>query len=515
MSYDVRMTKGSAPSREYELKFAIDPGAYDAVMAHPLLADVPSAARALSSTYFDTPDDRLRREHVSLRLREGEPGGTVQTLKSAPSSIVDRSEWEQPISGARPDTALLGETPLKPLLDEVDAALVPRFTVEVKRDVFPLRRGDDEVEAAIDRGTIRADGGALAISELELESKAGEPAAVFDLARDLVRDLPLVLSLESKAERGFAVANASIGKPVKALALNIDPNLTRAAAFEAIVQACLAAVTHNSALIGGADDGEAVHKTRIALRRLRAIIELFRPSLRRRKLQPLERDIKWAASRLGDARDADVLQQSYVDPVVKAGQVEGAGAVAALMLGQRMRAHEALREALASPRWRLLLVELLAFSINGVRRAQRRRGWRGFARRRLSAHRRQLARDSSRFSRLSTEALHDVRKAAKMLRYDLELLAPVAGLGGTDASVVRLSGALETLQDSLGIVQDEASAREALGHALKSARRPAGLSRETWRAATREIMPRGGGRGKLMRRAEKAARRLARPVAFR
>ena len=509
------MTRGALPGREYELKFAIGPEGYDAVVAHPLLADAPCAARALSSTYFDTPDDRLRREHVSLRLREGGAGGTVQTLKQAAGSIVDRAEWEQQISGARPDTALLGETPLKPLLDAVDSALVPRFTVEVTRDVFPLRRGLDEVEAALDRGTIRADSRALAISELELESKAGQPSAVFDLARHLVRDLPLTLSLESKSERGFAVANHRIGKPVKALALPVDPAITRAAAFETIVQACLAALTHNAALIGGAEDGEAVHKTRISLRRLRAVLGLFRPSLRRRRLRPLERDIKWAAARLGDARDADVLQEAYVAPAVQASRVEGAGALAALMMGRRTRAHEALGEALASPRWRLLLVELLAFSIDGVRRSQRRRGWRGFVRGRLREHRSELARRTRRFSRLSTEALHDVRKSAKMLRYDLELLAPVQGLGGDGRRVGRLTGSLEQLQDTLGILQDEASARDKLDEAFAGARRPAGLSRKAWRAAVRDFVPREGGGGKLMRKASEAARQLRRPVAFR
>ena len=509
------MTKDAPPSREYELKFAIGPEGYDAVVAHPLLAAAPCAARALSSTYFDTPDDRLRREHVSLRLREGEAGGTVQTLKQASGSIIDRAEWEQPVSGVRPDTALLGGTPLKPLLDEVDSTLVPRFTVEVTRDIFPLRRGPDEVEAALDRGTIRAESRALAISELELESKAGQPAAVFDLARHLVRDLPLTLSLQSKAERGFAVANQSIGKPIKALALSIDPAITRAAAFEAIVQGCLAALTHNAALIGDAKDGEAVHKTRISLRRLRAVLALFQPSLRQRRFRPLERDIRWAAARLGDARDADVLQEAYVDPVVQAGKVDGAGALAALMMGRRTRAHDALGETLASPRWRLLLVELLAFSIDGVRRSQRRRGWRGFVRRRLSAHRRELSRDTRRFARLSTEALHDVRKSAKMLRYDLEMLAPIHGLGGDGHRVRRLAVSLETLQDTLGILQDEASARDKLRQAFAGARRPAGLSREAWRATARAIMPREGGGGRLLRKAGKAAAQLGRPVAFR
>lgn len=507
------------PGREYELKFAIDPSACEALVSHPVLV----AARRerelshLTSTYFDTPDEHLRRARVSLRVRTS-AAGTVQTLKAAAGSRVDRAEWEQPATGSRPDESFLRGTPLKPLFDEVNGTLTPRFTVEVTRATFPLRRGGAGIEAALDRGTIRADGRVLDVSELELESKRGRPTAVFDVARDLVRDLPLTLSLESKAERGFAVADRSFDKPIKSLALDLRPQMTRAQAFEAIVQGCLVALTHNAALIAGEDhgddDGEAVHKTRIALRRLRAAFALFQPCLRRKRRSALARDLKWASGKLGAARDADVLQTAHLAPAIREPHGAGLATLAGLVAARRTQAHGTLRRALASPRWRLLLVELLAFSIDGVRRQRRGHGYRGFVRRRLAAHRHGLGRRAKRFARLSAGDLHDMRKSAKSLRYDLEMLSGVRGLGGAPAA--RLADDLGSLQDSLGPIQDQAAARAMLDDAIAD-HRSAGVSRGALReaaVAARTLRPARGRDAKLLRKAGKVAQRLRRPVVF-
>jgi len=524
LSYDIAMTTtaevGVSDGREYELKFAIDPSACEALVSHPALKQAVRDQQLahLTSTYFDTPDERLRREHVSLRVRQSEGGGAVQTLKQASGSIVDRAEWERPVDGASPDPAFLRETPLKPLFEEIDGALAPRFTVDVTRTIFPLHQGEADIEAALDRGTIRAEGLAVDVSELELESKKGQQGAVFDVARELVRDLPLVLSLTSKSERGFAMAGLTLGRPTKALDLTLTAKMTREQAFASIVQACLAAITWNAALIAGENDGEAVHKTRIALRRLRAAIALFKPTLRKRRLAPLLREVKWAARKLGEARDADVLQATHIEPAAHDPLVTGAPALAALMRERRATAHAALRAALASSRWRLLLVNLLAFSLDGVRRSRRTRGYRGFVRGRLAALRGELAGQARRFSRLPPGALHEMRKSAKMLRYDLELFREVPKLGGHTKAYDRLLGDLESLQEILGEVQDGATAREHLHGAVLGRPRPSGTPPEVWRSAAsaaRLLSRRISSTSGHPRKAEKAARRLRRPIAFR
>ena len=502
--------------REYELKFSIDPSACEALVAHPVLVAAMRDRELahLSSTYFDTPDERLRRAHVSLRVRTSE-AGALQTLKAATGSMVDRAEWEQPATGSRPDDAFLRATPLKPLFEAIDGTLAPRFTVDVTRSTFPLLRGKAGIEAALDRGTICAGGRVLDVSELELESKRGRPDAVFDVARDLVRDLPLTLSLESKAMRGFAVADRSFDKPIKTLVLDLRPEMTRAQAFEAMTQACLLALTHNAALIAGEasgeSDGEAVHKTRISLRRLRAAFALFQPCLRGKRRDALMRDLRWASHKLGAARDADVLRDTYVGPAAREPRAAGVAALVTVLADRRTRAHATLLRALASRRWRMLLVELLAFSIDGVRRSHRPRGFRGFVRRRVATRRGALGRQAKRFARLSPRALHDMRKSAKTLRYDLEMLADLPGLSGK--RVARLVGDLGSLQDKLGLVQDRAAAQAMLDEAT-TRYRPAGVSRRAMREAVWALRPAALDDARLLRKAGHVARRLRRPVVF-
>jgi CHAD domain-containing protein len=55
------------------------------------------------------------------------------------------------------------------------------------------------------------------------------------------------------------------------------------------------------------EDIEGVHDMRVASRRLRAALELFRDVFPRRRLKPLLRQVKDLADALGEVRDTDVL----------------------------------------------------------------------------------------------------------------------------------------------------------------------------------------------------------------
>ncbi len=79
------MGLASAPL-EIELKLSIDPAAVASLRAHPALRAVAGGrARTarIVSTYFDTPDQRLRREGVALRLRRA-GRRWLMTVKGAP-----------------------------------------------------------------------------------------------------------------------------------------------------------------------------------------------------------------------------------------------------------------------------------------------------------------------------------------------------------------------------------------------------------------------------------------------
>src|SRR5258708_22748293 len=59
------------PPREIELKLAVQREHVDQLLRHPLLQRslAPARSERLSSVYFDTPDLRLARGDVTLRVR--------------------------------------------------------------------------------------------------------------------------------------------------------------------------------------------------------------------------------------------------------------------------------------------------------------------------------------------------------------------------------------------------------------------------------------------------------------
>ncbi|HTT78507.1 MAG TPA: CYTH domain-containing protein, partial [Stellaceae bacterium] len=150
----------------------------------------------LVSTYFDTPDHALARRGVALRVREKD-GHFVQTVKTGGAGAVSplaRGEWEDPIAGAAPDP----EAPETGRFFGLATArrLVPLFRTEVARRTIALSAAPEtEIEAAIDHGRIRASDRAVSepISEVELELRCGRPAALYDVALDLLGVAPVRL----------------------------------------------------------------------------------------------------------------------------------------------------------------------------------------------------------------------------------------------------------------------------------------------------------------------------------
>lgn len=515
----VGMESQVSEGREYELKFTIAQADIEHLIAHPLLKPTLHERRVtrLVSTYFDTPDASLRAARISLRTRLSDQGSS-QTLKRAGASFVDRDEWETEDDGARPNLAWLRRTPLAAFFEApVGEALDARFTVDVMRTTLALRHGDATIEGALDQGAIRADGRALPVNEFELELKGGSSDAVVAMARKLARDVPLVLSLASKAERGYGIVDLSWGCPTKTIPLLLEPGMSNATAFSAIVQGCLHALLVNAALIGvGNRDAEAVHATRIALRRLRAALDLFGPILRRKAASAIRRDVKWLADRLGAARDADVFA-AELEARAADETLPGAGALASVTRDPHDAAYDALREALASPRFRLLVLDLAAFSAAGLRRRRSGKPFAPFARRRLAKRRNALIRPRRRPSQLSTHELHDLRKDAKMLRYDLEFLDGMAS-GRERKRVVKLHDALSRLQQSLGIIHDQDALRAFLRDTIVPRGAPAGVTSADWkraRDAAEAIARSPTDRRRPLRSAMKAARVVARTDAFR
>jgi inorganic triphosphatase YgiF len=191
--------------REVELKFELAAEAGRKLPRTRLLRGVKPVTQPLRAIYFDTPDHRLAARGIALRVRrEGERW--VQTLKSgggANGGLHARDEIEAERPDASVDPRLFARTPLTAALRGAGTSLRPVFEVHVDRTTWTVKMGRrDRVEVALDRGHVRHGRKRTPIHELEIESKAGDPAAVFDAADRLLDHVALHPSSVSKAQRG-------------------------------------------------------------------------------------------------------------------------------------------------------------------------------------------------------------------------------------------------------------------------------------------------------------------------
>jgi triphosphatase len=168
----------------------------------------------LSNIYFDTPQLTLAASKSALRLRHS-PDGWLQTFKtvgSAANGLHSRHEWEMPVAGeALEIDALLrecDEPAAAQALREAAPQLIELFRTDFTRTLWQVSVDGSEVEAAIDQGNVLAEvNGELRrapISEIELELKSGDEAALHALSSELGKQIAgLVPENISKAQRGY------------------------------------------------------------------------------------------------------------------------------------------------------------------------------------------------------------------------------------------------------------------------------------------------------------------------
>lgn len=457
--------------REVELKLMMRPEDRVIVETMSCLRDALNEARhaTLRAVYFDTKDHALSKQRMTLRIRSSD-GKRVETLKRDAASGAERGEWEQETTRDVPDLALLREACFADLIaaEALEGQLGPVFEARVERVSFDLLEQGTRIEGALDTGHIEAEGRRLALCELELELKEGDRGALFDIARRLSATAPLRLGLISKAERGYRLAEGTWGGSVKGSKPRLAKGLTCLEAFQTLAFACLHDFMLNEAALLTDDEAEAVHQARVAVRRLRAAITLFRPMLADSAFERLREDLKWHADLLGEARDLDVFRETW--PRL-AGRVEE----------RRRAAHCAFSDALTTKRSRIFFVDLAAWLDGGE--------WQGqfgelahssvvdFATSRLAKRRRRLVVQGRDLDELDPQTRHKIRIDAKKLRYMAEFFSGVRGVARRPKLYKDFIRALADLQEALGAMHDHEVGAEM-------AARIAGLSPEEAKAET-------------------------------
>lgn len=240
-------------------------------------------------------------------------------------------------------------------------------------------------------------------------------------------------------------------------------------AFIAMFGACLSQAAANLPAVRDSQS-EGVHQLRVAFRRLRSGLKLFRPVIPRTVSAVWVDEIRWLNNFLGPARDWDVFLEEGLAPLL-AHFPRKRGLTLFRHTAERLRQthYQTLHQALAQPRYQQLM--------QGMGEWLERRGWRealdpaqqtaleqaalDFATPLLERNHQRVTKQGERFAALSTEQRHALRIRIKELRYALDFFASLY----PTSMVKPYASALAGLQDNLGILNDIAVAHRLLEEA--------------------------------------------------
>jgi inorganic triphosphatase YgiF len=337
-------------------------------------------------------------------------------------------------------------------------------TTTVDRRAVEVQWNGTTIETSFDYGKIKTGSAELPISELELEIKKGRPRDLFSFAEKLLDRLPLRISLISKGTRGALLASDRWGLPQSASHPELRPEDDGAAALRKICMSCVKDMMINEVATGGAQPVEGVHKMRVAVRRLRAALSLFRSTHRDLELKKLQRELKWLSDVLGHVRNLDVALEASSD--WSDHHAPGTKLIIGRLEKARLRARKELASYLKSPRFRI-------FQFNFIRWLEIGKWRRGagkdartpipvLAGKLLRQRLDQLLDDCHNLAALSLEQLHEIRKDAKSLRYCGEFFRSLVGNRQELKEYDKLLEALEDIQKALGKLQDQSTLRQLL-----------------------------------------------------
>lgn len=416
----------------------------------------------LVSVYFDTPKLKLRDHGLALRVRHV---GTkrLQTIKAIAKGgrgALGRDEWEEEIAGTAPDLALAKGTALGPLVTKkLRRRLRPVFATVVERVTFPVDDSGSAVEIAIDRGYIKAGRRREAISEIELELKGGDVAALARSADRLAHAFPVSYGARPKQDRGYALVEDEAAAAVRSAPIALDPGAATAEAFRTIALACLDQALGNARAVR-AGTAEGIHQMRVGLRRLRAALSLFKPLIDGTESETVKTELKWLTGQLNAARDLDVLVAEGVRPLCRDAPMPETGVLARDLEHRRQEGFDRAKAAVDGDRYRKLGLAAALWIIGGnwmrtgdeMAAMLRERPATEYAAEVLGRRLKKILKRARRVAELDPQRRHKLRIAVKKLRYAAEFFAGLFADGKRGRT--RFGKRLKKLQGALGRLND-------------------------------------------------------------
>lgn len=275
---------------------------------------------------------------------------------------------------------------------------------------------------------------------------------------------PLCALLQAMADAVPFTVNADPSRPtrpVKAKPPLLERSMESAEAFRLIAASAIEHLSLNGDYLQRTGDPEAVHQMRVAVRRLRAAMTMFKPLLGDPVSQSLRVELRWLQQGLGDARDWDVLLADTVAPLEGVfGDTPGYHQLCAAIDRRRQERRAAALRELAGPRLTRLILQL-TFWCEGAGGGQPHSAApiAHLARAILRKRYRKIRKVMPLLNDLSPEERHQCRIDIKKLRYAVDFFSSLFPAKRTQ----RLAALLASMQDKLGALNDLATASDKIG----------------------------------------------------
>ncbi|OSQ49652.1 CYTH and CHAD domain-containing protein [Thalassospira alkalitolerans] len=461
---------------EIELKLRIDPKHVSRLKLAPVLREVKEGRRLLTthlvSIYHDTPKLSLARKGLALRVRKKGTKGWEQTVKASNGlreALPERHEWNVELADGVLDIEKFTDEDVVALLDKhVKKKKIDRiFESDLKRSAVDLTYRDAVMELAIDQGVVRTAEKEAPLSEVELELKEGHPAALFDLALELQRTVPLFLSMRSKASRGRALYLDEKPGFYKSAPVGLNAGMSAETAFRAVLAQGLRMILGNEVCVREDLHIEGCHQMRVGMRRLRVTFNLFKKNLPQGESVLIRRLLKHCTKALDGLRDWDVFLGETL-PMIEE-RFPGHPGIADLhkaALKQREQALGIARHMLESFEYQQLLLLLGAWSsysrwasgADAVQMKAMSAPISKMAEPLLNRAYKRLTRRGSEVGKLTVPQLHALRLDVKQMRYGTDSFGEIYA----SKPVKKFRKELTGLQEILGWLNDVAVAEARL-----------------------------------------------------
>lgn len=452
---DIVPTPPDPAAEAVALELSLDPMEAARLPRAPALArptGVRLRAVPLDCVWHDTADGALARAGQALaRVRIGR-GVTWQLHRVVPGPGA--------LAPGRP-TVIEAEAPAPDaLLPAPPGLIAPVAAMVGQQRSFTAGGG---IQVMLLDGVCRGVVGERAVARVVLHGRADRVVATALALADtwLVSPSGRSLAAEALDAAGRAAPSRRLGAP------DLPPGLDVEAAFEHIVGHLAGVILHYAPLAQAGQWPEPVHQMRVAMRRLRSALSLFKRAVGGPALDDARAALRPLAKVLGPARDWDVFTTGTGQDVAHAFPDDKA---VERLIGaaerQRRESYARLLAFLDGPEFRRAAIHLAVLAgcrpwrhhpalpeqAEAAARAEalRARPLPEFAARALSRRLDHVLGPGSDLSALSMAELHELRIQGKKLRYAAEFFAPLYPGRQTGRFIRRVA----RLQERLGTLND-------------------------------------------------------------